>query len=264
MAGIGFRLRALGEQDNLLAPLASIGHAAMIAAGPWLFTVTALELIGILATDQVSRSVIDGFRLVVIYAFAISLISSAPIVLVAARLVGDALYARDAGRVRPLFLAASVLSAGASIAMALVCHLTVYAVPTATAIPAASCCAIGALIWVALAFCGAVRDYQGITQGFLCGLGLAVIATAIAARADGGWIGMIWAFNAGLLIVLVALVSRVLVTFPQPVASASTAILTFGAGMACHLTLALAGLLGATGLWVDKRVMWIAPAAIRH
>ena len=129
MAGIGFRLRTLGEQDNLLAPLASIGHAAVIAAGPWLFTVTALEVIGILAADHVSQSVIDGFRLVVIYSFAISLISSAPIVLVAARLVGDALYARDAGRVRPLFLAASVLSAGASIAIALLCHLAAYAVP---------------------------------------------------------------------------------------------------------------------------------------
>jgi polysaccharide biosynthesis protein PelG len=264
MAGIGFRLRALGEQDNLLAPLASIGHAAVIAAGPWLFTVTALEVIGILAADHVSPSVIDGFRLVVIYAFAISLISSAPIVLVAARLVGDALYARDAGRVRPLFLAASMLSAGASIAIALLCHLSVYAVPPATAVPAASCCAIAALIWVALAFCGAVRDYKGITQGFLYGLGLAVIAAVLAARADGGWIGMIWAFNAGLLIVLAALASRVLVTFPHPVASATAAILAFGAGMARHLTLALAGLLGAMAVWIDKWVMWIGPAGIRH
>src|SRR5262252_2103843 len=258
MAGIGFRLRALGEHDNLLAPLASIGHAAVIAAGPWLFMVTALEVIGILAADRVSLSVIDGFRLVVIYAFAISLISSAPIVLVAARLVGDALYARDAGRVRPLFLAASVLSAGASIAIALLCHFVAYS------IPAASCCAIGALIWVALAFCGTVRDYKSITRGFLCGLGFAVIATVLAARADSGWIGMIWAFNAGLLIVLAVLASRVLVTFPQPVASVSTAILAFGAGMARHPALALAGLLGATAIWIDKWVMWIGPEGIRH
>src|SRR5215468_11615481 len=114
MAGIGFRLRALGEQGNLLAPLASIGHAAVIAAGPWLFTVAALEVIGILTASHLSPSSIDGFRLVVIYAFTISLISSAPIVLVAARLVGDALYVRAVGRVRSLFLAASVLSASAA------------------------------------------------------------------------------------------------------------------------------------------------------
>jgi uncharacterized membrane protein len=37
MAGIGFSLRSLGDADNLLAPMASIGHAAVIAAGPWLF-----------------------------------------------------------------------------------------------------------------------------------------------------------------------------------------------------------------------------------
>ena len=85
MAGIGFRLRALSTQDNLLAPMASIGHAAVIATGPWLFTVAALALISILTAEHASLSVIDGFRLVVIYAFAVSLICSAPIILVAGR-----------------------------------------------------------------------------------------------------------------------------------------------------------------------------------
>src|SRR5262245_30626982 len=214
MAGIGFRLKALGEQDNRLAPLASIGHAAVIAAGPWLFTVTALEVIGILAADRVSPSLIDGFRLVVIYAFTISLVSSAPIVLVAARLVGDALYVRGVSQVRPLFLAASVLSGSAAFVIALLLHLVVCGVPAAVGIPAAGCCAVGALIWVALAFCGVVRDYKGITQSFLCGLAAAVIATVLAARWEGGWTGMIWAFDGGLLIVLAGLSSRVLVTFP--------------------------------------------------
>src|SRR5262245_8648333 len=264
MAGIGFRLRALGAQEGLLAPMASIGHAAVIAAGPWLFTVAALEVIGILSADHVSPSVIDGFRLVVIYAFAISLVSSAPIVLVAARLVGDALYSREVAKVRPLFVAASVLSAATSFAIALLCHLVVYSVPSATAIQAAGCCAIGGLIWVALAFCGAVRDYKGITQGFLRGLGVAVIATVLAARWGSRWASMIWAFNAGLLIVLAGLASRVLATFPQHVASLAAAVLAFGSDLARHLPLALAGLLGSIAIWIDKWVMWPGPAGVRH
>src|SRR5258708_24497278 len=95
MAGIGFRLRALGEQDNLLAPLASIGHAAVIAAGPWLFTVTALEVIGSFASVHVFKSLIVVFCLVVIYSFALYLISSASILLVAELLVRDSPSARD-------------------------------------------------------------------------------------------------------------------------------------------------------------------------
>src|SRR5512145_3045380 len=200
MAGIGFGLRALGARDNLLAPVASIGHAAAIAAGPWLFTVAALQLIAILTAARLPPSVLDGFRLAVIYAFALSLIVSAPFALVAARLVGDALYARDVARIRPVFLAASALSAAASFATALLALLVAYGVPAATAIPTASCSAIGALIWVALALCGAVRDYRSITQGFVRGLGVAVVAVVVAARWSGEATAMIWAFNAGLLI----------------------------------------------------------------
>jgi polysaccharide biosynthesis protein PelG len=264
MAGIGFRLRALSAQDNLFAPVASIGHAAVIAAGPWLFTVTALELISILTAEHASLSVIDGFRLAVIYAFAISLICSAPIILVAARLVGDALYTREVSQVRALFLAASVLSGLTSLAIALLCHLVIHGVPAATAIPAASCCAIGGLIWVALAFCGAVRDYKRITQGFLCGLCVALVVTVLAERWNGGSIAMIWAFNVGLLIALATLAGRVLATFPQPVVDLSAAIRGFGSGLARHLPLALAGLFGSIALWIDKLVMWTGPAGIRH
>ena len=263
MAGIGFRLRALSTQDNLLAPMASIGHAAIIATGPWLFTVTALALISILTAEHASLTVIDGFRLVVIYAFAVSLICSAPIILVAGRLVGDALYSRDVGQVRPLFVAAFVLSGVVSFAIGLLCHLA-YGVPAATAIPAASSCAVAGLVWVALAFCGAVRDYKGITLGFLGGLALAVIATVLATRFNSGWTAMIWAFNAGLLMVLSALVSRVLATFPQAVPDLSAALCTFGSGLWRHLPLALAGLFGAIAIWIDKWVMWTGPAGVRH
>ena len=239
MAGIGFRLRALGEQDNLLAPMASMGHAAVIAAGPWLFTVTALGLVSMLGGDHMSASAIDGFRLVVIYAFAISLISSAPIILVATRLVADALYSRAVDQVRPLFLAASVGSAAASFVIALLSHTVVYSVPADIAISAAGCCAIVALIWVSLAFCGAVRDYRGITFGFLGGLGVAVVATVLAGRWTSGWTGMIWAFNAGLLIVLSVLAGRVLVTFPRPVCNLYAAMSCLGSGLTRHLPLAL-------------------------
>jgi uncharacterized membrane protein len=39
MAGVGFSLTRLSKENNLLTPLASMGHSAVIAAGPWLFTV---------------------------------------------------------------------------------------------------------------------------------------------------------------------------------------------------------------------------------
>ena len=45
MAGIGFELRRLSQQQTLSALLGAFGHAAVIAAGPWLFTIISLATI---------------------------------------------------------------------------------------------------------------------------------------------------------------------------------------------------------------------------
>ena len=49
MAGIGFELRKLSRQETLSSVVAAAGHAAVIAAGPWLFTIFALATITLLA-----------------------------------------------------------------------------------------------------------------------------------------------------------------------------------------------------------------------
>jgi polysaccharide biosynthesis protein PelG len=264
MAGIGFHLRQLSAQDSLTAPVASIGHATMVAAGPWLLSVTALGLISAWTADTASPIAIDGFRLVVIYAFAISLVSSAPLVLIAARLAGDALYGRRFDDVRPLFLATTVMASLLAWVIALVGYGLIGRVTGDIAVPAAACCAIVAAIWVALAFCGAVRDYWGITFGFLAGLAVAVLLTIASSRVTDNWTGTIWAFDIGLLVVLAALASRVLATFPAPVTDASTGFAALADGLLRHPQLALAGLAGAVGLWIDKWVMWMGPASVSH
>ena len=42
MAGIGFQLRKLSREDTLTGMMSAVGHASMIAAGPWLFTIVSL------------------------------------------------------------------------------------------------------------------------------------------------------------------------------------------------------------------------------
>lgn len=264
MAGIGFRLRALSEQDSLLAPVASIGHAALIAAGPWLFTVTALGLISVLAAADTSASVIDGFRIVVIYAFAVSLVTTSSIVLVATRLAGDAIFTRDFGRVQPLFVAALLCAAGLTAVVALAFYGAIFALPPSTAIAASTCTTLVGMIWVALAFCGAVHHYKGISFAFLAGLGIAIGATLAAARLSSGWDGMIWAFNGGLIVVLTGLTNRVLATFPEPSNDTAAALEELVSGALRHAALAVSGVLGALAIWIDKWVMWTAPERIVH
>lgn len=264
MAGIGFRLRSLSEQDNLLSPVASIGHAAVIAAGPWLFTVIALALISSITSQAVPAQAVEGFRLLVIYAFAISLVAVSPFVLVASRLVGDAIYARSYARIRPLFVACLLLCGGVAFLTSLVAYLAVFTLTLPEAISGSSCCALVGLIWVALAFCGAVRDYRGITFGFFIGLCAAVVLAAWVGLANVGSSGMVWAFNAGLMIIFCMLASRVLATFPQPVSDIGPPLRFLVASLGRFSCLALGGLLSAIAIWIDKWIVWAGPARVTH
>ena len=264
MAGIGFRLRRLSEQDNLLAPVASIGHATVIATGPWLFTVIALALINMFTSTLVTDPVIEGFRLLAIYAFAISLVATTPIVLVAMRLVGDAIYLRAYARISSLFMAALLLSGAAAALSPLLIYTLVFPLPIDLLIAGVSSCAIIGLIWVSLAFCGAVRNYRAITIGFLVGLSVAVLGTVAAVSFGMRAAGMLWAFNAGLMIIFCCLTSQVLTTFSKPVTEFAEPVRVLAAGIRRFWRLALGGLLSAAAIWIDKWVIWLGPAGVVH
>ena len=91
MAGIGFQLRRLARQDTISSVLAAAGHAAVIAAGPWLFTIFALATITFV-TDQIAGlAVLANFRAIVIYAFATSLVMASPTNRVATMVTGAAM-----------------------------------------------------------------------------------------------------------------------------------------------------------------------------
>ena len=47
MAGIGFELRKLSRQETLSSVVRAGSHAAVIAAGPWLFTIASLAVISV-------------------------------------------------------------------------------------------------------------------------------------------------------------------------------------------------------------------------
>ncbi len=264
MAGIGFRLRRLGEQDNLLAPIASIGHAAVIVAGPWLFTVIALALINLIASAHVPAELLEGFRLFIVYAFAISLIATAPIVLVATRLVGDAMYLRAFYWIRPLFVAALLFAGGTAVLTSVLFYVLAFSLPEHLVVAGASCSGLVGLIWVGLAFCGIVRDYRGITVGFLAGLCVSVLGAVLAARSNAGLVGMIWAFDAGLAIVFCSLTVRVLATFPQPVLDIEEPVRVLCRGIARYWRLALGGLVAAIAIWIDKWIVWLGPSGTVH
>ena len=263
MAGIGFQLRRLSDEDNLLAPMASIGHAAIIATGPWIFTVTALQLITSFSSRFIPVETLGGFRLVIIYSFALSLVVTAPVVIVAARMVGDAIYLKAYHRIKPLYVAALLLSGCGAGAVALLVYI-MFGLPLKVAMSGSSCCGLVALIWVGLSFCGAVRDYVTITFGFITGLAVAVVGAVATARSVPEVAAIIYAFDCGLVIIVCTLTSRILTTFPHPMGDPIKPLQALCHGIRRFWLLALGGFISALAIWADKWVVWSGPAGERH
>ena len=255
MAGIGFELRRLAERDTLSTVLAAGGHAAIIAAGPWLFTILALAAIGVTTERLVGLDRLAEFRIVIIYAFAISLVLAAPVTMVATQLVADALWLKRPADVRPLLIAAlctSLVSVGAGSLVLAAC----FRPPATVAAPLVAGSMLVGLIWVVLAFCGAVRDYNAVTACFLAGLILAVAASVGAAIGGSGAMTMVWGFLLGLSVTFFGLLGRVLATFPMPVADPHSGFSGLVAGFAAYWRLALGALAGSAGVWIDKWLLW--------
>lgn len=259
MAGIGFEIRKLSRQESLTSVMAAGGHAAVTAAGPWLFTIASLAVISLSVERFIGLDTLANFRAVIIYAFATSLVLTAPITMVATRLVADALWAKQPDRVRPLLFAALFLAAG-TVATGVLALSAYFKLPVGLALAFASSTLTVALIWVALGFCGAVRDYGAVTTAFLLGLLVSVLATLIAAEVGLGAAGMVHGFTAGLMVTFLGLTRRIMATFPQPVPDLRVGFAALLAGLVSYRSLALGALAGTAAVWIDKWVFWFSSA----
>ncbi len=255
MAGIGFELQKLARLETISSMAAAAGHAAIIAAGPWLFTIFSLVTITALTQPTIAFEILITFRAIVIYAFSISIVVAAPVSIVATRLVADALWAKRPEAVRGLLIAAWLWALlAAALGLGLVFALLRPA--AAIAVPLASMTASVALIWVTLSFCGAVRDYWGVTRSFMLGLAVALACTVVAAIKGYGASGMAVGFSIGLNVVLAGLAGRVLATFPHATDSVRPSLVMIANGFRHYWQLAAGAFIGTVGVWVDKWIFW--------
>lgn len=251
-------MRRLSREQTLTGLVSALGHAAVVAAGPWIFTIVSLATITFLTERVAGLSTLATFRAIVIYAFAVSLVLTAPVTIVATRLVADALWLKKPERVRPLLFGAYVVaivfvSAGVSV-------LAVYfRMPLVLGVALLAASLTVALIWVALSFCGAVRDYRGVTIAFGAGLLASVLlATAAAVRELGAaWIA--WGFVSGLGLTFLLLTMRVLDTFPGRLIRPEAGFEMILGGFAAYRHLALGALAGTAAVWIDKWIFWFSP-----
>jgi polysaccharide biosynthesis protein PelG len=262
MAGIGFALRDLRRREGLFGPAILLGHGAIVAAGPWIFTVLSIAIIR-WATATVLASetayTLQGF---VIYGFALSLLATAPIVNVAIRHVADDIFLGNFHEVQRRYMAALMLSGLASAALATGVFAGIFGVSGINLLVGVASTMVVGLIWPTLAFCAAGRDYSGITTGFVVGLLISVTGTVWGAHSGWNAARLMMAFTAGLGVVFFWLASRVLTTFPHAVVDLPSELARLARGIVRYWVLALGSGMAVIALWIDKWIMWFGPHGV--
>jgi uncharacterized membrane protein len=259
MAGIGFALERLYRSTSIADRVASFAHASVIAAGPCLLAVLCIWLISATISELEGKTTIAAFRALVIYSFALSFVVTAPIALVSTRLISDKLHDLDVAAVPGIMLAGFIFSAVATVGFGTLLFGVALDLETSADVAAVANCALIGLVWMACLFASVTRDYNSVTIFFAAGMGVAVVSVTLSYNWRPDLATMLWGFSVGLGVTLFGLLSRVIATFPFAVPSIATPVNALWRASIGYWPIALGGLFGAIGAWVDKWVVWLSP-----
>lgn len=96
MAGIGFELRKLVKGDSYSSLLIAYAYAGIISSGPWVLSIIAVLLIGVISLPVVIPAVLVAkFQTVVTYLIAFSLILTGLAQLAFTRYSADRIFEKN-------------------------------------------------------------------------------------------------------------------------------------------------------------------------
>ncbi|MFY0611368.1 MAG: exopolysaccharide Pel transporter PelG [Hyphomicrobiaceae bacterium] len=260
MAGIGFELQKLSARNTLFAQISAATHGAVVATGPWLFTIVSLALIAIATESLADREVLSTFRVVVFYGFCLSSIAASPAIITGVRLVADAIYAKNIGEVPAVFLNCLFWAALPTALVGFLVYFVAFSLPIFAGVIAITTCVLTSLIWVSTAFCSAIRNYRIVTLSFLFGMIVVTINSILMAKLNQGVEGMLIGMNIGLCTIAVSLINQIFVTFPHPVNSNAVDPIGFARSIADRWMLCVGATIASIAIWVDKIVIWYSGA----
>ncbi len=256
MAGIGFVLERLMKRDDLIGVSKGIGYAAVISSGPWLLTVLSLGMVSV--GSGFGAGVLEGdiFRSIVIYNFSGSLVLSGPIAMITTRFLADRIYTAEVEPVPATLLCGLGCVGVLSIFAGIVFYFLIAELPLMTATLAVANFISVSFLWYVMVFLTALKDYLAISRAFVLGLIVSTIAS-IALAQVAATDGMLAGYTLGLTIIVFIVIAKILAEYPYRFADPLAARPYF----LRYWELALGGAVFSAAIWIDKWIMWFAPAS---
>ena len=253
MAGIGFELKKLFHKKGVLNTTKAFGYATVICAGPMLLGV--LLLLGVMLLCSLF-SVSNFHRELLICMITYTLLASVTVTsffsMVVTRYVADMLFEENNGAVLPCFWGSTVIMlavggvlygiflciSGATLAQGLLCFVL-----------------FGELIvvWNAMSFLTAIKDYKGIFLSFLTSVAVSILLGAVLLLLGAPAVeALLFSVSVGYGIMMIWNVILLHRYFPHTELGA----FTFMKWIDSFLPLALSGLFMNIGMFSHLVIMW--------
>lgn len=270
MAGIGFELQRLTHKGDLSSHVRAVFHASMVIAGPWLMFILCVLFISLLTEQQLGLPLLTGFRTKLIYILGLSLLTSAPVLIIAIRMTSDAIYFRKFHLIPQIYLGALYACALQTTIVSAPILIMLLNVPLHDVISIIVSCVIASLLWIALGFSSSLQNYRSVSLSFATGLLLTVAVIIYSTAHSPSEFHLLGAFSLGFLLCFIWLSTEVLFTFPASHYSFTTTLTYVAGAMKRYWPLALAAIFNISALWVDKVIIWqstegqLLPSGLRH
>ena len=259
MAGIGFRLRKMLDQESYLATIQAYLYSALISSGPWLITILVLGTLTFMHTGSFfTFKQVAVFRLTIIYVYAFSLIVVGLLQMPLTRYLADLLFSRDFQMYLPAYIASLLLVGAIQLLIGAPAVFLFSDWSFTYASHALILYLAVSFTWVAMIFITTVKDFFSVSMAFVIGGLISVVGGYFLGQARGIE-GYMIGYTLGQVFIFLMLTLRIAAEFRSPF-SISFDFLRY---MKLYPTLVLTGFLYNLAIWIDKFIFWFGPPGRR-
>jgi len=250
MAGIGFKLQKLIEDESFFKKAKAYIFASIITSGPWILSIICMSLIGALSGKILGKGLFSKVSITIVYTFAFSLILTGPIQFVLTRYLADKEYLNQKGKMLSALISAFLISAILAFSISATwyyyidCSLVYKIVGVFLFVTICS-------IWTLMDFLSCLKNYTHIILAFFFGSIVSLVAAPIFSKF---WNieGALGGYAFGQVIILVLLIYFITREFSYNGFFNFEFIKYFK----LYPFIFFCGLFYNLGLWIDKLLHW--------
>ncbi|MEJ2669250.1 MAG: exopolysaccharide Pel transporter PelG [Gammaproteobacteria bacterium] len=254
MAGIGFELKHRIPDASLLGHARRLSFAAVIAGGPWIFSIITLLIMTIISLHAgMSRQSLQQFLVTNTYLIAHAQIISGGFQLTLTRYTADLIFTQQQHLVFGNLLGNVIIVSVISMPIGVWLATSLHTMPLAFRCHSAMALPIFCIIWVCILFLSSIKAYRAMTAALLFSYGCIVMQVLLADSHSPTQ--LLLAFVSGHLIAVLLLMILIWRAYPGHLTVSFSAL----RWTPTTRRLMLCGLFYNSAIWIDKFIFWLSP-----